>query len=78
MKEFHTKPTVSTAKEASSFVDDHLGKSHAMVTTWGNGEGFSIEVQDTDEDGKTTAKEQIELTWSQWDAVRACVKAVRK
>jgi hypothetical protein len=76
VKEFHTKPDVSDTKEASSLVDDHLGKTHVMLTTWGNGEGFSIELQDID--GKTNQKQRLEMTWSQWRAIRACLKKVQK
>jgi hypothetical protein len=75
VKEFHSKPDVSSTKEASSVVDDHVGKSHVMVITWGNGEGFSIELEDID--GKTNQKQRLEVTWSQWRAIKACVKEVQ-
>jgi hypothetical protein len=78
MKEFHSKPDVSSTKEASSLVDDHLGKTHVMVTTWGNGEGFSIELQDIDDSGKATEVRRLQVTWSHWRAVKACLKAVQK
>jgi hypothetical protein len=78
VKEFHSKPDVSSTKEASSLVDDHLGKSHVMITTWGNGEGFTIELQENDVSGKINQKQCLEVTWSHWDAIRACVKAVQK
>jgi hypothetical protein len=78
MKEFHTKPDVSDTKEASSLVDDHLGKTHVMLTTWGNGEGFTIELEEIDESGKTTEVRRLQVTWSQWRAVKACLKKVQK
>jgi hypothetical protein len=61
-----------------SLVEDHLGKSHVMVTTWGNGEGFTIELQDIDENGKTTEVWRLQVTWSQWSAIKACLKKVQK
>jgi hypothetical protein len=78
VKEFHSKPDVSDTKESSSLVDDHLGKSHVMITTWGNGEGFSIELQDIDDSGKVAEKQRLQVTWSQWSAIKACLKAVQK
>jgi hypothetical protein len=78
VKEFHSKPDVSSTKEASSLVDDHLGKSHVMITTWGNGEGFTIELQENDVSGKVAEERRLQVTWSQWSAIRACVKAVQK
>jgi hypothetical protein len=78
VKEFHSKPDVSSTKEALSLVEDHLGKSHVMVTTWGNGEGFTIELQDIDENGKTTEVWRLQVTWSQWSAIKACLKKVQK
>lgn len=79
MKRFHKKPSVANTKEALSDVEDYMGKrSIVMVNTWGCGDGFTVEIDDWKEDGTVTRTQRIELSNDQWDAVRACVTAVRK
>ncbi len=70
---FHTDPDVMTVKEVWSFIDDHLGKSELRVFEWGNGEGFTIEL---DDEGMGEKQQRLELTWSQFDAIKACVEAI--
>lgn len=63
-------PQVASTKSALCDVDDHIGKSSVMVDTWWNGEGVTISCQR----GEVTS--QIELQWSEWEAVKLCVSAV--
>lgn len=70
--QFHTEPKIMNVKEVWSFIDDHLGKSELRVFEWGNGEGFTIEL---DDDG-LEKNQRLELTWNQFDAIKACVEAI--
>ena len=63
-------PQVAKTKAALCVVDDHLGKSDVMVETWWSGEGITLQI-----DGKD-GRQQIDLSWSEWDAARLCVEAV--
>ena len=69
----YTDPDVMTVNEAWSFIDDHHGKSHLRVIEWGNGEGITIEI---DDDGMGKKYQRLELTWSRFDAIKACVEAI--
>lgn len=42
------------------------------VTEWTNGEGYDINISDINGD------KHILLTWGQYDALKACVKAINK
>lgn len=42
------------------------------VTEWANGEGYDINISDVNGD------RHILLTWGQYDALKACVKAINK
>ena len=63
-----------TCKTTATLVtlDDHLGKSDLLAWTWWSGEGFTLEIQ---EEGK--AAEQIDISWSQWDALKLVVKELQ-
>ena len=78
MSKFHTKPDVSETREAISRINDHLGRSVVIVHTWGNGEGISVELNDEDKKGSYVKEQRIELQWSQWHAIVACVKSLMK
>lgn len=69
----YTEPNVMTVKEVRSLIHDHLGKSYLRVYQWGNGEGFTIEL---DDEGMGEKNQRLELTWSQFDAIKACVEAI--
>lgn len=78
MSRFHTKPDVSETREAISRINDHLGRSIAIVHTWGNGEGISVELNDEGKEANYVKEQRIELHWSQWHAIVACVKSLMK
>jgi 2-phospho-L-lactate transferase/gluconeogenesis factor (CofD/UPF0052 family) len=53
-------------------ISDHSGDSTMHVNTWWNGEGFTLFL-----DGDKKVHE-IDLTWTQWDALKLAVKAIKK
>lgn len=65
------KPRVAETLSALVDIDDHIGKSSVIVETWWSGEGITITV-DNGKDGR----ERIDLTWSQWTAVKMCAKSI--
>ena len=78
-----SKHKIETSKRSSAFADLKDFCVFAMVgdkdrgyyletTTWSNGEGFDVEILGVE--GKTI----IQLTWGEWDAMKACVKAMNK
>lgn len=71
--QFHTEPKIMNVKEVWSLIEDHLGKSEVRVCDWGNGEGFTIVL---DDDGMEEKYQRLDLTWSQFDAIKACVEAI--
>lgn len=71
--QLHTEPKIMNVKEVWSFIADHLGKSYLRVYQWGSGEGFTIEL---DDEGMGEKNQRLELTWSQFDAIKACVEAI--
>lgn len=42
------------------------------VTEWTNGEGIDIEIWNVE------GRKKIHMTWGEWDAIKACVKAIQK
>ena len=75
MNEFVGKVSVWPAVEMRVDVDDHLGKSNVHVHKWGNGEGFTVYITDVDEDGRLGKEQSIEITESQFAAIKKCLNA---
>ena len=66
------EPRSANTKAAVIDVDDHMAKSSLHVNTWWSGEGITVTVDD--ENGK---RQQIDLSWQEWRALKMAVKAVR-
>jgi hypothetical protein len=67
------KPRVQSTHACLVSVDDHLGKSDVMVNTWWNGEGYTIIVTDEKDDER-----EIDLSHTQWEAVKAAICEISK
>ena len=70
------EPQVANTHAVLATVKDHLGESDVMVTTWWNGEGLTIDVEDRK--APHTRKVSINISWCEWDALKRCVKAIEK
>lgn len=66
-------PDVQNTKASAVDVCDHLGESSIYIDTWWSGEGFTIRI-----DRKGEGKQEIELSWQEWEAVRLSIKAINK
>lgn len=45
---------------------------YLQVTEWSNGEGYDIDISDVN------GERHIIITWGQYDAIKACIKAINK
>jgi len=66
------KPSVQTTHSVYAELDDHLGKSYLMAQTWWSGEGFSLEIQNSNETHK------VDITWTQYEALKVAVNEMQK
>lgn len=65
------RPKLANTKSVLCDVSDHLGESTVMVDTWWSGEGFTVHVHAKD------GKREIDFSWSEWDALRLCLKEIK-
>jgi hypothetical protein len=65
-------PRVADTKATCVDIDDHLGKSSIHVNTWWSGEGVTVAV-----DPEKGERQQFDLSWQEYDALRAAIKAIR-
>lgn len=66
------KPRVQSTLAVHAELDDHLGKSYVYAQTWWSGEGFSLEIQNSDETHKA------DITWTQYEALKVAVDEIQK
>lgn len=67
------KSAFTELSEFCHFAIGEKGKSYWVETTeWSNGEGFDLEIENIR--GTT----RVQLTWGEWDAMKACVKIMIK
>lgn len=72
-------PKVDRVLHGDTEIEDHLGKAYVGVTFWANGEGFEIAIQEPAiQPGQVFTDKRIELTWSEWDAIRWTVKKMKE
>lgn len=71
------KPRAVDTVAVAAEVDDHLGESCVMIQTWWSGEGFTLTIEDRGETPMRQTQE-VDLTWTQWEAVRDCLHKARK
>jgi len=72
-------PTLDRELSSSVDIEDHHGKAFVNVTTWANGEGFEVTIHESPVDPQWPGHEKrIELSWSEWDAIRWAVQKIQK
>lgn len=65
-------PRVVPTHASYAELDDHLGLSYLSVQTWWSGEGFTLEIQNSNETHKA------DITWTQYEALKVSVESIQK